>query len=232
MVWSYYEEERVRREEQEKGSELRRFEEAIKRERLEEMRQREKKKKKKNMMFEARNDYYEDVRPRRDDKQETSLLRGNLLLNWVGGLVLTTLQLLSAVEEEDMYEVVHQEVDIRIRYRILHPTESLRYLGLVIHRLVRIDKDVAHHIRSAGRSRKLEGGSGRIENDEVDLWYADFWKHSRRWDDEKDGEDSMFLVVIRYKPGEAFKMDPEGSPPEATYERCKVELLYLKKYKS
>ncbi|GJY95140.1 DNA topoisomerase 2 isoform X2, partial [Tanacetum coccineum] len=25
-----------------------------------------------------------------------------------------------------------------------------------------------------------------------------------------------------YKPGEAFKMDPEGSPPEATYERCKV----------
>ncbi|GKF25212.1 hypothetical protein Tco_0081106, partial [Tanacetum coccineum] len=67
----YYEEERVRREEQEKVAELRQYEETIKRERLEEMRQREKKKKKKkkNMMFEARNDYYEDVRPRRDDRQ-------------------------------------------------------------------------------------------------------------------------------------------------------------------
>ncbi|GKC54825.1 transcription initiation factor TFIID subunit 1 isoform X1 [Tanacetum coccineum] len=70
-VRSYYEEERVRREEQEKVAELRQYEETIKRERLEEMRQREKKKKKKkkNMMFEARNDYYEDVRPRRDDRQ-------------------------------------------------------------------------------------------------------------------------------------------------------------------
>ncbi|GKF57238.1 hypothetical protein Tco_0170775, partial [Tanacetum coccineum] len=71
-VRSYYEEERVRRrEEQEKVAELRRFEEAIKRERLEEMRQRENKnkKKKKNMMFEARTDYYDDVRPRRDDRQ-------------------------------------------------------------------------------------------------------------------------------------------------------------------
>ncbi|GJR38201.1 transcription initiation factor TFIID subunit 1 isoform X1 [Tanacetum coccineum] len=66
-VRSYYEEERVRRrEEQEKVAELRRF---IKRERLEEMRQRENKKKKKNMMFEARTDYYDDVRPRRDDRQ-------------------------------------------------------------------------------------------------------------------------------------------------------------------
>ncbi|GKC88956.1 transcription initiation factor TFIID subunit 1 [Tanacetum coccineum] len=43
MVWSYYKEELVRREEQEKVAELRRFEEAIKRERLEEMQQREKK---------------------------------------------------------------------------------------------------------------------------------------------------------------------------------------------
>nr|GEV53100.1 putative reverse transcriptase domain-containing protein [Tanacetum cinerariifolium] len=45
------------------------------------------------------------------------------------------------------YEVVHQEVDIRIEHRILHPNESFRYLGSVIHRPGRIDEDVAHRIR-------------------------------------------------------------------------------------
>nr|GEX96566.1 hypothetical protein [Tanacetum cinerariifolium] len=46
------------------------------------------------------------------------------------------------------YEVVHQEMDIRIGDRILQPKESFRYLGLVIHRSGRIDDDVAHRIRA------------------------------------------------------------------------------------
>nr|GEY48801.1 retrovirus-related Pol polyprotein LINE-1 [Tanacetum cinerariifolium] len=45
-----------------------------------------------------------------------------------------------------MYEVVHQEVDIRIGDRILQPKEYFRYLGSVIHRSGRIDEDVAHRI--------------------------------------------------------------------------------------
>nr|GEX26133.1 retrovirus-related Pol polyprotein LINE-1 [Tanacetum cinerariifolium] len=44
------------------------------------------------------------------------------------------------------YEVIHQEVDIRIEDRILQPNEAFRYLGLVIHRLGRVDEDVAHCI--------------------------------------------------------------------------------------
>ncbi|GJS00135.1 retrovirus-related pol polyprotein LINE-1 [Tanacetum coccineum] len=44
------------------------------------------------------------------------------------------------------YEVVHQEVDVRIGDRILQPKESFRYLGSVIHRSGRIDEDVAHRI--------------------------------------------------------------------------------------
>lgn len=47
--------------------EIRRFEEDIKREREEEQRQKEKKKKKK-IIFETRNDFYEDARPRRDER--------------------------------------------------------------------------------------------------------------------------------------------------------------------
>nr|GEW58383.1 retrovirus-related Pol polyprotein LINE-1 [Tanacetum cinerariifolium] len=82
----------------------------------------------------------------------------------------------------DMYEVVHQEVDIRIRDRILHPNESFRYLGSVVHRSRRIYEDVAHRIRigwmkwraasgiRCDRRMPLKGGSGGIENDEVDLW--------------------------------------------------------------
>ncbi|GKC43497.1 hypothetical protein Tco_1061219 [Tanacetum coccineum] len=31
-----------------------------------------------------------------------------------------------------------------------------------------------------------------------------------------------FILSVRYKSVEAFKMDLEGSPPETTYERCKV----------
>ncbi|GKD38477.1 retrovirus-related pol polyprotein LINE-1 [Tanacetum coccineum] len=42
------------------------------------------------------------------------------------------------------YEVLHQEVGIRIGDRILQPKESFRYLGSVIHRSGRIDEDVAH----------------------------------------------------------------------------------------
>ncbi|GJU02108.1 retrovirus-related pol polyprotein LINE-1 [Tanacetum coccineum] len=45
------------------------------------------------------------------------------------------------------YEVVHQEVDIRIGDRILQPKESFRYFGSMIHRSGRIDEDVAHLIR-------------------------------------------------------------------------------------
>ncbi|GJS41363.1 retrovirus-related pol polyprotein LINE-1 [Tanacetum coccineum] len=47
------------------------------------------------------------------------------------------------------YEVVHQEVEIRIGDRILQPKESFRYLGSVIHRSGRVDDDVAHRIRAA-----------------------------------------------------------------------------------
>ncbi|GKE49283.1 retrovirus-related pol polyprotein LINE-1 [Tanacetum coccineum] len=36
------------------------------------------------------------------------------------------------------YEVVHQEIDIRIGDQILQPKESFRYLGLVLHRSGRI----------------------------------------------------------------------------------------------
>ncbi|GJZ80896.1 retrovirus-related pol polyprotein LINE-1, partial [Tanacetum coccineum] len=46
------------------------------------------------------------------------------------------------------YEVVHQEVEIRIRDQILQPKESFRYLGSVIHRSGRVDDDVAHRIRA------------------------------------------------------------------------------------
>nr|GEV81607.1 hypothetical protein [Tanacetum cinerariifolium] len=46
------------------------------------------------------------------------------------------------------YEVIHQEVDIRIGDRILQPNESFKYLGSVIHRSGRIDEDVAHRIRA------------------------------------------------------------------------------------
>nr|GEW06525.1 putative reverse transcriptase, identical [Tanacetum cinerariifolium] len=46
------------------------------------------------------------------------------------------------------YEVVHQEIDIRIGDRILQPKESFRYLGSVIHRSGRIDDNVAHRIRA------------------------------------------------------------------------------------
>ncbi|GKF92693.1 hypothetical protein Tco_0279412, partial [Tanacetum coccineum] len=46
------------------------------------------------------------------------------------------------------YEVVHQEVEIHIKDRILQPKESFRYLGSVIHRSGRVDDDVAHRIRA------------------------------------------------------------------------------------
>ncbi|GJR81000.1 retrovirus-related pol polyprotein LINE-1 [Tanacetum coccineum] len=46
------------------------------------------------------------------------------------------------------YEVVHQEVEIRIGDWILQPKESFRYLGSMIHRSGRVDDDVAHRIRA------------------------------------------------------------------------------------
>ncbi|GKB13587.1 retrovirus-related pol polyprotein LINE-1 [Tanacetum coccineum] len=52
-----------------------------------------------------------------------------------------------------MYEVVYQEVDIRIGDRILQPNESFRYLGSVIHRSRRINEDVAHRIIVEQRCR-------------------------------------------------------------------------------
>nr|GEY67031.1 RNA-directed DNA polymerase from mobile element jockey-like [Tanacetum cinerariifolium] len=46
------------------------------------------------------------------------------------------------------YEVVHQEMDIRIKDQILQPKKSFRYLGSVLHRSGRIVDDVAHRIRA------------------------------------------------------------------------------------
>ncbi|GJR45109.1 retrovirus-related pol polyprotein LINE-1 [Tanacetum coccineum] len=46
----------------------------------------------------------------------------------------------------EKYDVLHQEVNIRIGDQILQPNESFRYLGLVIHRSGRIDEDVARRI--------------------------------------------------------------------------------------
>ncbi|GKD46279.1 hypothetical protein Tco_1270924 [Tanacetum coccineum] len=48
----------------------------------------------------------------------------------------------------EKYEVVHQEVEIRIGDWILQPKESFRYLGSVIHRSGRVDDDVAYRIRA------------------------------------------------------------------------------------
>nr|GEZ78486.1 hypothetical protein [Tanacetum cinerariifolium] len=56
------------------------------------------------------------------------------------------------------YEVVHQEVDIRIRYHILQPNESFRYLGSVLHRSGRIVDDVAHHIRAGWMKWRAASG--------------------------------------------------------------------------
>ncbi|GJR07719.1 retrovirus-related pol polyprotein LINE-1 [Tanacetum coccineum] len=44
------------------------------------------------------------------------------------------------------YDVLHQEVNIRIGDQIPQPNESFRYLGSVIHRSRKIDEDVAHRI--------------------------------------------------------------------------------------
>nr|GEV45785.1 retrovirus-related Pol polyprotein LINE-1 [Tanacetum cinerariifolium] len=48
----------------------------------------------------------------------------------------------------DRYEVVHQEMDIRIGDQIIQPKESFKYLGLVIHRSRRINDDVVYRIRA------------------------------------------------------------------------------------
>nr|GEV94762.1 hypothetical protein [Tanacetum cinerariifolium] len=46
-------------------------------------------------------------------------------------------------ESAERYEVVHQEMDIRIKDQILQPKESFRYLGSVLHRSRRIVDDAA-----------------------------------------------------------------------------------------
>ncbi|GJT53674.1 retrovirus-related pol polyprotein LINE-1 [Tanacetum coccineum] len=47
-------------------------------------------------------------------------------------------------------EIAHnEEVDICIGDKILQPKEAFRYLGSMIHKSERIDKDVSHQIKSA-----------------------------------------------------------------------------------
>ncbi|GJX85490.1 hypothetical protein Tco_0336264 [Tanacetum coccineum] len=58
----------------------------------------------------------------------------------------------------EKYEVVHQEVEIRIGDRILQPKESFRYLGSVIHRSGRVDDDVAHRIRAGWVKWRVASG--------------------------------------------------------------------------
>nr|GEZ16793.1 hypothetical protein [Tanacetum cinerariifolium] len=56
------------------------------------------------------------------------------------------------------YEVVHQEMDIRIRDQFLQPNESFRYLGSVLHRSRRIVDDVAHRIRAGWMKWRAASG--------------------------------------------------------------------------
>ncbi|GJW41963.1 hypothetical protein Tco_0070762 [Tanacetum coccineum] len=65
------------------------------------------------------------------------------------------------------YDVVHQEVEIRIGDRILQPKESFRYLGSVIHRSGRVDDDVAHRIRA--RWVKWRAASGVLCDKRIPL---------------------------------------------------------------
>ncbi|GKA06757.1 retrovirus-related pol polyprotein LINE-1, partial [Tanacetum coccineum] len=61
-------------------------------------------------------------------------------------------------ESTEGYEVVYQEVDIGIGDRILQPKESFRYLGSVIHKLGRIDEDVAHRITTGWTKWRAASG--------------------------------------------------------------------------
>ncbi|GKD32465.1 ataxia telangiectasia mutated family protein [Tanacetum coccineum] len=82
----------------------------------------------------------------------------------------------------------NEEVDIHIDDQILHSTESFRYLGSVIHKSRRIDDDITHRIRAwwvgnkasylvrvrvltDHKSSSKQGGSGKIENAKVNLWW-------------------------------------------------------------
>nr|GEX92908.1 retrovirus-related Pol polyprotein LINE-1 [Tanacetum cinerariifolium] len=56
------------------------------------------------------------------------------------------------------FEVVHQEMDIRIGDQILQPKESFRYLSSVLHRSGRIDDDVAHRIRAGWMKWRAASG--------------------------------------------------------------------------
>ncbi|GKD06095.1 ataxia telangiectasia mutated family protein, partial [Tanacetum coccineum] len=56
------------------------------------------------------------------------------------------------------YEVIHQEVDIRIGDRILQLKKSFRYLGSVMHRSGRIDEDVTNRIKTGWVKWKAASG--------------------------------------------------------------------------
>ncbi|GJW99031.1 hypothetical protein Tco_0180839 [Tanacetum coccineum] len=85
------------------------------------------------------------------------------------------------------YEAVHgEEGIIRIGDKILQPKESFRYLGSVIHRSGLMMMTLNPRIRTGWQemherqnqelvladheSLSKQGGSGRIENAEVDVW--------------------------------------------------------------
>nr|GFB11239.1 retrovirus-related Pol polyprotein LINE-1 [Tanacetum cinerariifolium] len=56
------------------------------------------------------------------------------------------------------YEVVHQEMDIRIRDQILQPKESFTYLSSVLHRSGRIVDDMAHRLRAGWMKWRAASG--------------------------------------------------------------------------
>ena len=55
-------------------------------------------------------------------------------------------------------EIGHNEEEVRIDNQILHPKESFRYLGSVIHKSGRIDDDVTHRIRAGWAKWRASSG--------------------------------------------------------------------------
>ncbi|GJZ93956.1 ataxia telangiectasia mutated family protein [Tanacetum coccineum] len=77
------------------------------------------------------------------------------------------------------YEVLHQEVNIRIRDQILQPNESFRYLGSVIHRSGRIDEDVAHRT-GVECWRITKAQTNRVEVAELRMLRLRWFRHVKR----------------------------------------------------
>nr|GEW80427.1 ataxia telangiectasia mutated family protein [Tanacetum cinerariifolium] len=105
---------------------------------------------------------------------EGSRRRGRPKLRWEDRLKMDMKELRLSEDmtsDRNAYEVVHQEIDIRIRDQILQPKKSFRYLGSVLHRSGRIVDDVAHRTRAGWMKWRAAsgGGGGGIENAEVDL---------------------------------------------------------------